>query len=149
MNDSKKNLRTPAGLASSVFKFVVILLTFSALVVSYALYRENQYLGELLDHSRGQVDNLIGLYNSRPQRVEDIKIIDSLKSNLSLERDKAKLVEKAYGVKARVDTTKKGIYIYVSSERLDSALLLLNVYRDKLTKDENGYWHVSRCRDGE
>ena len=65
---------------------------------------------------------------------------DSLYSLVNFYKLRMSLAEKKYGIKVSNDNGR----LEVKSERVDSALLLLPYYRDRIEKTKEGYWAVHR-----
>lgn len=126
----------------------VVFLVAVALVVSligYYLGRENEVLGRQLDDANKTIDRLSVL----PATPTDDVDVDSISMLLRIERAKVSLAEKNYGISFKVDSHQRNGLLEHSistyAPRIDSALLLLDVYRDMITYDnKERVWSVSR-----
>nr|DAS27972.1 MAG TPA: hypothetical protein [Caudoviricetes sp.] len=116
-----------------------------ASLIGYYLGRENEVLGRQLDDANKTIDRLSVLPSTPAEDVD----VDSLSMLLHIERAKVSLAEKNYGISFRVDSHQRNGQLERSistyAPRIDSALLLLDVYRDMITYDkEERVWSVSR-----
>lgn len=108
---------------------------------------------------REDYDNLIGSLNNLFDKssltdngefdvVKFIRSYNTMKDSIGNLKWRLNLIQKNYGIKVK-HTEKKGTsYIeIIGSEKVDSALVLLPYYRNRLKEDKDGSWTIALTGD--
>lgn len=133
VNNKKRNLGVILTILFGLF-----------LIVTTTMYNLNCELEDQLDKANRTIEKLSGI-QSQDQEA------DSLRRLLTIEQCKIKIAQSNYDIQFNLeeyqDGDKKGVIVSSYAPKLDSALKLLEAYRDKISYDsKTSTWMVTRER---